>query len=130
MGAWGSGNFENDAVSDWLAELADWSSVQSALDSVLDPAPDAYVGADACCIALGAAEIVAACLGKPGRVPEKVVQWASANREHCDERIRALANACVCRIDVESELQELFDEGGRNEEWHGHMQDLLRRLSS
>lgn len=129
MGAWGTGNFENDAVSDWLSELVDWSPVQRALDKVLLADANAYVGADACCIALGAAEAIAACLGRPGEAPGRLVQWAGANRSRCDERMRVLAETCVRKIDKKSELQELFDERGQNEEWHGHLQDLLRRLS-
>ena len=130
MGAWGPGNFENDAVSDWLGELHEWSSVEDAFAAVLDAAPDEYVGADACCIALGAAEIVAACLGRPGAVPDTVADWVRTHRNKCDERVRALAESCTLRIEAESELQELFDEGGRNEQWHAEIQDLLRRLAA
>jgi hypothetical protein len=130
MGAWGSGNFENDAVSDWLAGLNEWSSVRRALEAVVQVAPGAYVSTNACCIALGAAEIVAACLGNPGKAPAEVFHWAKASRNQCDEPTRVLAEESVRRIDNKSELQELFDEGGRNEEWHGHLRDLLRRLST
>lgn len=130
MGAWGSGNFENDAVSDWLADLAEWTSVQKAFDVVLNSAPDTYVGADACCIALGAAEIVATCFGKPPRdTPQKVIEWARANRSGCNDAMRQQAEACVRKIADGSELQELFDEGGRNEEWHADLADLLQRLA-
>ena len=131
MGAWGSGNFENDAVMDWVAELADWSSVRSALNNVLHAPDDAYVDADACCVALGAAEIVAACLGRPAqKLPERARAWAAANRNQCDEQTRELAVACTRKIEAGSELQELFDEGERDEPWHAELQALLERLAS
>lgn len=129
MGAWGSGNFENDAVLDWLAELGDWSSLSAAFDEVLGAAPDSYIDADVCAIALGAAEIVAACLGRPGDIPGNLGDWVQAHRGNCDEKSRASAEACARRIENSSELQELFDEGGRNIEWHAHVEGLLQRLA-
>ena len=102
MGAWGTGNFENDAVSDWLAELVDWTSVRSALVEVLDAAPEVHVDADTCAIALGAAEAVAACLGRPGRMPDGLVEWVRAHRKECDQQARALAEACTRRIEADS----------------------------
>jgi hypothetical protein len=129
MGAWGPGNFDNDAVRDWFADLRDWPSVGSALTDVLHAPPVAYVSADACSIALGAAEIVAACLGRPGRVPEKPLEWANAHRAECDEETRRLAEACARKIETDSELQKLFDEGGTYDEWHSEVRDLIQRLA-
>lgn len=128
MGAWGPGNFENDAVSDWIAELKEWSSVRNALDRVNSASPGDYVGADLCCVALGAAEVVAACLGRPGVIPQALEVWAKANQHQCDDELRRLAEACVRKVDTESELQELFDDGGRNDHWHDNLKDLLNRL--
>jgi hypothetical protein len=131
MGAWGPGNFENDAVSDWLAEAADWSAIERALTEVLHAASNKYVSANACCVALGAAEVVAACLGRPDDgAPPKVLELATTSARRCDAHAVALAVATVRKIETGSELQELFDEGGRNEEWHTHVQNLVRRLSS
>lgn len=130
MGAWGPGNFDNDAVSDWLAELDRWSSVDSALNEVLLAPPHAYVDADTCCVALGAAEVVAACMGRPGNAPPKVLSFALDNGSSCNEQTRGLAELCVRKIEANSELQTLFDEGGRNDEWHMQLQDLLRRLTA
>jgi hypothetical protein len=60
MGAWGEGNFENDSVLDWLAELGDAAQVKAALDAVAGAPPDAYLEVDECSAALGAAEVLAA----------------------------------------------------------------------
>jgi hypothetical protein len=116
-------------VSHWIADLKEWSSVETALAEVMSASPEEYIGADACCRALGAAEVIAACLDRPGAVPGKLATWVRENRNKCDEKHGRLAEACVRRIDTESELQELFDEGGRNEQWHHNLEELLQRLS-
>jgi hypothetical protein len=130
MGAWGTGSFENDTAMDWLADLADPQSVRKALAAVADASSESYVDADACCRALGAAEIVAACGGKPGeKVPEKVTSWAASHPRSVDEQLRRLAKAAVDRIETGSELQELFDEGGRDEVWRATLKELVSRLA-
>ncbi|MCP3139190.1 DUF4259 domain-containing protein [Pyxidicoccus xibeiensis] len=131
MGAWGSGNFENDAVLDWVSTLKGWQSVKAVLEYVARASRDAYLSANVCCTSLGAAEIVAACIGQPSvESPEAVKSWVAANRNGCSDELRSLATTATRRIEAESELQELFDEGARNEEWHAVVSDLLRRLSS
>lgn len=128
MGAWGAGNFDNDTVSDWLADVHDWSALEGALRAVLALPAGCQASADVCSVALGAAEIVAACVGRPGPLPEMALARAAAFRERCDETVRSTAERCARRIEADSELQQLWDEGGRDEEWHGHVQDLIRRL--
>lgn len=130
MGAWGEGNFENDSVLDWLAELGDAGQVKEALDAVAAAPPGNYLDADACCAALGAAEVVAACAGKPaGDLPEEADAWAGLGLDAGDPALRALALAAVARIGEASELQELWDEGGRNEGWRAVLKELADRLA-
>lgn len=128
MGAWGPGNFENDTVADWLSELQEWSSVEDALSAVLNAPAGAHISANDCSVALGAAELVAACLGRPGRLPAVALEWLAARKGQCDERLRGMADSCARKIERGSELQELFDEGGRYAAWHATVEDLLRRL--
>ena len=87
-----------------------------------------HVSADDCCVALGAAELVAASLARPGRLPAVALEWLAAREGPCDERLRGMADACARKIERGSELQELFDEGGRYAEWHATVEDLVRRL--
>ncbi|MBZ0234148.1 MAG: DUF4259 domain-containing protein [Deltaproteobacteria bacterium] len=129
MGAWGPGNFENDTVLDWLADVDSWQSVVDALFAILRTPADRVLDASSCCVALGAAEIVAACLGRPGRLPQRAVEVVAAVRQECDESARDAAARCVRRIEKESELQSLFDEGGRYEKWHSVLEELVARLS-
>jgi Domain of unknown function (DUF4259) len=94
----------------------------------MNASSEEHVGADACCIALGATEVVAACLGRAGVIPDRLVVWAEANQNKRDEQIRMLAEACTRKLDNQSELQELLDEGGRNEQWHTNLEELVQRL--
>lgn len=123
MGAWGAGNWENDNALDWVADLREIGDVEAALrGSARDTG--------SCCRALAAAEVVAASLGRPGRgLPDEVVSWLEHNNGRILEEFVATATALVGAIDASSELQALFDEGGRNDEWHGILRDLTRRLS-
>ena len=66
MGAWGIGHFDNDDAGDWVWELEDSKSlapVASAIATV-EASPDYLESPDAC-VALAAAETIAASLGNP-----------------------------------------------------------------
>jgi len=130
MAAWGPGNFENDQVLDWLDDLDDPQTLRETLAAVVGASSESYLDADACCHALGAAEVVAACGGRPGLdVPGEVTSWAAAHPGVCDAEVRDLALAAVARIDGASELQQLFDGGGRDEGWHATLKELASRLA-
>lgn len=129
MGAWGEGNFENDSVLDWLFDLKGPDDLRNALDAVVGAPPDASLDAHVCSAALGAAEVVVACLGHPGPdLPDEVRAWVAAHPGACDAALRALAAAAAVRIEQASELQELWDEGGRDEAWHSVVLELKERL--
>jgi hypothetical protein len=133
MGTWGAGSFENDAVMDWLAELEDGGAkvVRNALDTVADADEDEYLDADDAQAALGAAEIVAAACGKGlDRIEEQdeLAAWIAAHGKDFREADVALAGRAVERVLTRSELQELWDEGGPDNEWRPLVGELLRRL--
>jgi hypothetical protein len=128
MGAWGVGNFENDAALDWLAGVAAPDQVRGALSSVVNAQPGG-VECDAACAALAAAEIVAACCGSPASsLPQAARLWVSGHRSTCRLPEVDLASRAVVRVELDSELQELFDEGGRNVQWHAALAELGARL--
>lgn len=129
MGAWGSGNFDNDDALDWLAELDGTDFVvKNALAVVAESARDARLTTGMCCCALAAAELVAARSGNPAaQIPSAAAEWA-AQRSGADSSLQDLARVAVQRIEEKSGLQELFDEGGYNKEWHAVLDDLLQRL--
>jgi hypothetical protein len=133
MGAWGPGNFENDAALDWLADLNETGSaeiIRAALERVARASEGAYLRTNVCCAALAAAEVVAAARGAPAKeLPERVTEWVEAHPSDCTSMDAVVAREATSRIEAASELQELFDEGGRDEKWHRVLSELLHRLS-
>ncbi len=127
MGAWGPGNFQNDSVLDWLAELERPGAVREALASVAEGR--GYLEVDDCCAALGAAEVVAACGGQPGEdLPKAVKAFAAAHGAAFAGELKELALAAARRVEAGSELQELFDETDVDASWHATVKELLGRL--
>lgn len=63
MGAWGVQAFENDDAMDFAADLVDADSLDVVATSFEAIVPGEYLEAPDCCIALAAAEVVAALRG-------------------------------------------------------------------
>jgi hypothetical protein len=98
---------------------------------VVEAPKDEYLERDRCGAALAAAEIVAACCGRPAKnLPENAVEWVSAHPGLGKKRLVSLAEKAVRRVETSSEMQELFDESELKEKWHGVVKDLLSRLAS
>ena len=129
MGAWGTGNFQNDDALDWLGELGDFDTVRAALRVVADAPADAHLDAPVCCAALAAAEVVAAAKGAPAeQLPDEVDAWVKLHgAEHTTTDV-ALASAAAARVESASELKDLFDDGATNGEWHSVVLGLRERL--
>ncbi len=122
MGAWGPGNWENDHALDWVADLHEWRDVEAALAGPLSHA-------GSCCRALAAAEVVAACVGRSSRrLPDGVEAWVAQHGAECAPDLRETAAKIVSDIGSRSELRSLFDDGGRNAEWHAIVEELRARL--
>ena len=121
MGAWGYGPFDNDDAGDWVWELektTDFSVVQTALDSIVS-ADGEYLEAPDCSLAIAAAEVVAASLGKPvDKLPDDVRRWLGG-RGATQPDLVSLAKQAVASIKVSSELRELWEESDHLDEWVG-----------
>ncbi len=131
MGTWGPGTFESDHALDWWGDLREGSPslARDALERVANAAANADLDADDCCEALVAAELVAAAAGRGiDRLPSEQAQaWLEEHRAALG--FLELARSAVERFDSRSELQELWDEGGRDEGWHANVAELRRRLA-
>jgi len=133
VGAWGTGNFENDDALDWvddLEECDDETAVRDALATVADwPASQPLEAID-CSVALAAAEMVAAALGHPSSdFPEEAEDWLDRKGPDLgDDEVR-LARAAVERIKGNSELRDLWAESDSMEEWLEVVNDLQTRLN-
>ena len=132
MGAWGTGPFENDDASDWLAALDD--AVPQTLRLTFEPVtaiePELYLEAPDASEAVAAAEVLVAMRGKPGPSVSNsdVMAWARTHRDWADEPLVRMAREAVNRVREASELRDLWSETEEFDSWLASLDDLLRRL--
>ena len=133
MGAWAEDTFGNDTACDWIGTFLDdpgLSTVKLAIDAVLKA--NNYLDSDVACDCLAACEVIARLQGKWGlrnAYSEDLDRWIEANPIDVPEELKAAADSAIERIlGANSELPELWDEGGRNEEWHTAVDDLRARI--
>jgi len=130
MGAWGANAFENDDAADWLSDLVDTEDdtdpVRFALEAVIEE--DEPVEAPESSMALAAAEVVAAALGRPSpKLPEDVQSWLPRQRVKVIGELRDLALDAVRTVKENSELRDLWNESDPAE-WLKEVEDLEKRL--
>ena len=138
MGAWGTGNFENDTAMVWVGDLqegGDADRVEAALKQVIDPDSAAELDADEGCRALAAAEVVAVAMGHPPSVDppdqetiDDLRTWAI---DHPQVGVLApIARRAVDRVaQPGSELRELwFEDDDDGKAWTKVLDDLRARL--
>ena len=131
MGAWGTGNFENDDAADFLRDLRaqrvnDIKELFSSIESQIG-----YLEAPESSVAIAAAEVLAAAKGAPTpEVPSAITDWIEQNKPAVMPELVGSALRAVRRIKADSELQALWDEGSQGAEWHRRIDDLIKRLSN
>ena len=132
MGAWGHGSFENDTALDWLADFEGEGAdtVLVALEDVAKADVDEDIDADRACVALAAAEIVAALkAGHEGRLNEEARTALATYRDDIDvAALGPVAARAVARIAQASELKELWEETEDFDAWSGDLDALLDQL--
>lgn len=132
MGAWGSGNFENDEASDWLNDFCDSPDeerILNALLSVTETDEDEYLELPDCSIGLAAAEVVAALNDAPNAaIPDEVKVCVSELEMELDANMVSSALLAIERIKTNSELKELWDESEDADQWYAALADLETRL--
>jgi hypothetical protein len=134
MGAFGIKNFQNDSAMDFAEEFLENPTVD-ALEEALLIANDSsdhlegeeYLEVDEACAALAAAEVLAASLGKPATDFPKKLQEAVLIIP-TTPKLQKLARKVVKKVRTKSELQELWAEGDKLNEWLDVQKDLLNRL--
>jgi hypothetical protein len=130
MGAWGTGNVENDDAVDWLAELG--TTTPDDLTQIFVQAVDnpSYIEAPAARVVVAAAEVIAALNGLPAQgVPPEIIQWTT-NRKASTPELKALAVRALERVRKNSELKDLWLEADGLNDWIAALQDLQTRLGS
>lgn len=133
MGAWAEDAFGNDAACDWIGSFLyhpGLAAVKSAIEAVLET--DGYLDSDKACGCLAACEVIARLQGRWGMrnaYTEDLDRWIEANPMSVSAGLKAAADSAIERIlGVDSELPELWDEGGRNEDWYAAINDLRERV--
>jgi hypothetical protein len=134
MGAWGHRAFDNDRTNDWaygLDEVDDLSLVEAALGEVEEVTED-YLDQRIACDALGACEVLARLLGRPGYTDaytEKVDRWVADHDLKPTPALLKRASDGIDRIlGDDSELRQLWEETGDTDPWREAMEDLRGRL--
>lgn len=134
MGAWGEKAFENDSALDWLNDLESEGvdALRDVLERVADTDYEEYLDVDDGAPAIAAAEIVAAARGRGrDRLTKPVLAWLDANADALVADDLDLAARAVERVvGANSELRELWEEGGPDSPWHADVRTLLARLGS
>lgn len=133
MGAWGIGSFENDDAADFMIDLldsGDLSLVREVLDNVLTSTE--YVEAPDAAMAIVAAEILAAALGRAtlaAQQEEGLADWLARIRPTVDDDLRQQAGSALRRILAEhSELRELWEDTEDVQDWQAAVTDLAQQL--
>ncbi len=138
MGAWGTGNFENDTATAWvggLQEGGDHEVVERALKAVTDPDSAEQLTADQGAEALAAAEVVAIAMAHPPQVDPPDQELVDALRtwaiDHPQVGVHApLARRAVDRVaQPGSDLREQwFEDEDDAQAWKQALDDLRARL--
>ena len=133
MGAWAEDTFGNDTACDWVGTFLDdpgLPAVNSAIEAVLET--DDYLDSDEACKCLAACEVIARLQGKWGRrnaYSEELDKWIEANPTAIPDDLKTAADSAIERLlGADSELPELWDDGGRNDDWHQAIDDLRERI--
>ncbi len=130
MGTWGTGIFDNDDAMDWveqMLQLKDISTLREAIRSIVDASH--YLEASESCIALAAAEIIAAIKNKDySLLPEAAQPLARNNDFIVDAQLIELALKAIQAISSDSELRDLWSESEFLGEWSNVIIGLEQRL--
>lgn len=137
MGAWGHEPFSNDNAMDWLNEMLDAEDDEpliEALGEVAGTEPDEYLDADLGSIALAAAALVTALGGhEVTDLPEDLVDWLESQDaevlQELYEKHAPVARAALARIQVNSEIAELWEETDDAQAWHQQIKNFDAALS-
>ena len=132
MGAWGSGNLENDSALDWLGDLEADPLVERVIETLsFAAAGGGYLEADEAQAALVGAELIAAAIGRGPGGPEgsRVVALAERWPELSAQVPLAELALTAVASDEGSELYELWHEDAVDSaEWDSVIDDLRDRL--
>lgn len=131
MSATGARSFENDDASDWVYELTESNGTELLSEAFAVVEKTDFADAPDCCIALAAAEVVAAAKGKPSSdLPDEVRTWLE-NQDHMDgfKKLDKRAAKVAKKVQAKSELRDQWEESDDWHNWQMAVEGLLKRLA-
>jgi hypothetical protein len=131
MGANGAKNFENDDASDWVYDLTESDGPELLTEAFATVEKLDFADAPDCCIALAAAEVVAAAKGKPSSdLPDEIRTWLE-NQDHLDKfkKLDKRAAKVAKKVQAKSELRDQWEESDDWHNWQMAVEGLLKRLA-
>jgi hypothetical protein len=130
MGAWGTGNFENDDALDWLGDFSDEPSEELLFEAITEVNEvDEYLESPECSNALASAEIIALLKGfSASNLPEDVKELAEEIEFKPSAGLISESIKAIARIKSDSELKELWEETEHFDQWLSVIEDLEKRL--
>jgi hypothetical protein len=135
MGAWGHTNYANDAAHDFAMDVTEQGvdKIKTAIHAVTSCGEEDILESDECCEALAAIEFIATAKGKMAEdFPENAEEWLAGKdvSELTSPELIRESQQAIARIKSNSELKELWNEGGEFDEWVKVVDDLEKRISS
>ncbi|KIM07754.1 MAG: hypothetical protein KU38_10475 [Sulfurovum sp. FS08-3] len=130
MGAWGTGNFDNDTALDWVYDLEEYEDT-TLIEQTLNAIDEEDIDASSAEEALIAIEVIARLLGnfKDDAYSEDVDKWVKANPlEVSDELLEKAKKTIVLILGENSELRELWEETNDYQSWIDVIKELDGRL--
>jgi tellurite resistance protein len=130
MGANGAKNFENDDAADWVYDLTESNGTEILAEAFAVIEKTDFADAPDCCIALAAAEVVAAAKGKPSSdLPDEIRTWLE-NQDHLDKfkKLDKRAAKVAKKVQAKSELRDQWEESDDWHNWQMAVEGLLKRL--
>jgi len=132
MGAWGTGNFDNDTALDWVFELEesdDLSLVEQTIDTVLE---EEYIESFSAEEALVAIEVLARLQGnftEDDSYAEDVNKWVKEHPQEVPQSLREKAKkALKIILGDNSELKDLWQETKEFDTWEKEVLGLYDRI--
>lgn len=133
MGAWGPGNFANDAAQDWLYDFGenDFRLIDRTLAGVAAMIEADELDAWEAQEVLAAAECVAAAAGfPPDNLPQELAEWLAENSPmSVKPEYIEMARKAVARVLAQSELREVWLESEEFAGWETAVHNLQSRLN-
>jgi Domain of unknown function (DUF4259) len=131
MSATGPRNFENEDATDWVYDLTESNGTDLLSEAFAVVEKTDFADAPDCCIALAAAEVVAAAKGKPsGDLPDEVRTWLE-DQERLDgfKKLDKRASKVAKKVQAKSELRDQWEESDDWHNWQMAVEGLLKRLA-